>query len=710
MLSKSVRKRIHRQRILRRWRLPLGLYRAPRLTINQILAWADDWFARRGKWPFSNSGVIPGTLGDTWARVETALRKGHRGLPGKQSLGRLLAERRNAQRTFLAGELTEEDILEWADNWKERTGDWPYARSGSLPGRRAETWKKIDSALRLGLRGLRGGSSLAQFLYRERSVERMQLRPRLTISQIFSWADKHKRRTGNWPTSESGVLADAPRENWRIIDDALRSGRRGLRGGSSLAQLLAKGRGVRNLAQLTPYRLEQILRWVDAWHKHTGRWPHKYSGAIPQAPGETWMAVDAALHYGHRGLPGGSSLVRLLAKYHGVPNPKALPRFSISKILRWANAHHARTGRWPSGRTGHVTESPRDSWKAIDYALAEGYRGVGPGKTLALVLSEHRGVRNRRRLPPLTIRQILRWVQAHRRRTGRWPTAQSGLIPDSGGESWLALHHALVSGRRGLDRRMTLAQFLAAHYPDFPFRELPDLTINEILRWAKAHKHRTGRWPTVRSGKIPESPGDSWHKVDGALINGRRGVGPGCTLAELLAAPDAVCRSLAKRRPPRATARRGKGLPKLTISQILKWGDPYHRRTGRWPEPRSGPIEHSDGETWAGVSSALYKGRRGVGPHLTLPRLFALYRDERKKRPLLSLPQILEWARSYRERKGRWPRPRANVIAGSGGETWVGVDQALRHGRRGLPAGWSLATLIAEHDNGASSRNMAQVF
>jgi hypothetical protein len=41
----------------------------PPLTIDQILSWADDWFAAHSRWPNVNSGLIPGTIDDTWARI-----------------------------------------------------------------------------------------------------------------------------------------------------------------------------------------------------------------------------------------------------------------------------------------------------------------------------------------------------------------------------------------------------------------------------------------------------------------------------------------------------------------------------------------------------------------------------------------------------------------------------------------------------------------
>lgn len=63
--------------------------RRAELTIKQILAWADDYFAERGRWPETNSGRLRGT-DEKWVNIDQALRKGLRGLQRGQSLARLL--------------------------------------------------------------------------------------------------------------------------------------------------------------------------------------------------------------------------------------------------------------------------------------------------------------------------------------------------------------------------------------------------------------------------------------------------------------------------------------------------------------------------------------------------------------------------------------------------------------------------------------------
>jgi hypothetical protein len=132
---------------------------------------------------------------------------------------------------------------------------------------------------------------------------------------MLAWADAHRHRTGNWPTRQSGPVREAPGETWAAVDAALRNGNRGLKGGSSLARFLARHRGARNHLALPPLRIRRILGWANAHRRRTGQWPTANSNPIPEAPSETWSAVDAALRKGNRGLEGGSSLARILAQH-----------------------------------------------------------------------------------------------------------------------------------------------------------------------------------------------------------------------------------------------------------------------------------------------------------------------------------------------------------------------------------------------------------
>ncbi len=242
------------------------------------------------------------------------------------------------------------------------------------------------------------------------------------------------------------------------MNDALRSGHRGLSGGSSLPQLLEAERRVRNRAAVPPLTRDQILAWADAHHTRTGRWPTITSDPVEGVPGETWSAVNAALSIGNRGLPGGESLARLLTEHRGTRNHVTLPPFTIEQILGWADAHHTRTGAWPTVKGGPIPEAPGETWTTVESALTQGLPNLSGGDSLARLLARHRGTRNPAAVPTLSVEQIRGWVRAHFRRMGRWPRRNDGPILEAPGETWAAVYQALYSGRRGLPRGVSLAQ------------------------------------------------------------------------------------------------------------------------------------------------------------------------------------------------------------------------------------------------------------
>lgn len=286
-------------------------------------------------------------------------------------------------------------------------------------------------------------------------------KPPLSIKQILAWADEHFRLTGAWPQRQSGRIRGTHEENWMSVQNALYYGQRGLPGSDSLAKLLSRERGVRNQAALPRLGFAEILRWADAHFARTGEWPHIKSGSIADSPGETWNAVHAALSHGGRGLPGGSSLARLLRQRRGVGRVISLQPVTTAQILAWADAHHARYGCWPKIYSGEIREAAPLTWQAVSIALRAGGHALPGGSSLALLLKEQRQSRSRAYAPRLTQRQIVAWADAHHRRHGRWPSSLSGAVQDAPGETWNAINMALRHGLRGLSGGGSLARLLA---------------------------------------------------------------------------------------------------------------------------------------------------------------------------------------------------------------------------------------------------------
>lgn len=528
-------------------------------------------------------------------------------------------------------------------------------------------------------------------------------RPDLTTDQILAWADQFEVRFGRWPMKTDGRrgLTDT---TWSAVDACLKNGSRGLPGGSTLAKLLLEHRGRRHKGLLPPLTPDLVLTWADEHHARTGDWPTQYSGSVAVAPGETWSGVQCALNEGCRTLPGGSSIAQLLEAHRGVRNHYNLPPLTPELILGWADAHHARTGRWPrkDKDTGPIPDAPDENWAAVDQALLVGVRGLPGGSSLARLLDAERGVRNPAAVPKLEHWEILVWADHHFDRTGRWPTANSGAIPDAPGEVWSAVDAALTAGTRGLPGNDSLARLLARRRGKRNSANLSPLTPELILGWADAHHARTGEWPHRGSGAVADAPGETWQAIVSALHNGRRGLPGGSSLARLLDAERGVAsmgQPGTKSVRPETAFRNPAAVPKLTVETILVWADAHHQRTGEWPKPHSGPIPEAPGEHWSAVAAAVGTNSRGLTCGGSLAQLLAAHRGVRNHMalPPFSVEQILNWADAHHARTGEWPTRQAGEIPDAPDETWGAVEQALSLGLRGLPGGDSLAKLLARH-------------
>ncbi len=229
---------------------------------------------------------------------------------------------------------------------------------------------------------------------------------------------------------------------------------------------------------------QEVLAWADAFFARTGDWPNPESGPIPEAPGETWLLVAAALGLGRRGFPRGGSIPRLLDEHRGRYN-RADKKFSVDQILAWADAWFARTGDWPYARSGKIPGSGGVTWLIVDDAIRHG-RGMLPGgSSLAHFLASQRGVV---RHTPLTEDQILAWADAHHRQAGKWPTHESGPITEAPDDTWYAINAALRKGLRGLPGGSSVTQLLVTRRQLRSKHYSPRLTIPQVLAWADAFR------------------------------------------------------------------------------------------------------------------------------------------------------------------------------------------------------------------------------
>jgi hypothetical protein len=673
--------------------------RPPDLTIEQVLASADAYHETHGAWPQPRTGgPIPGARGLTWSSIHTFLATGRRGLPGKTTLARFLMQHRGPNARNKPPELSMEKILSWADGYHEAHDRWPRTQSGKVAGTDSETWFNISAALGYGSRGLPGGSSLSRLLAEHRGVHNPAAARNLTIDEILDWADAHQRETGRWPTIRSGAVVGTKGERWSAIDFALRKGLRGLPSGGALYRLLDEHCPERR-GMLT---IEQIQAWGEAHRAATGRWPNLRSGSVIGAPGETWRNINRCLYRGNRGLPGGMTQTEVFGRTVRRRPAEGWVRLTIPEILTWADAHHRATGRWPSSRAGTVHAAPFPlTWRAVEVALAAGCRGRRGGQTLSRLLHKERGYepkmnaeavrvqkekarrvmaerQGRDSRQTLSVPRILAAADAHRQATGLWPNIRSGPIAGLPGETWSTVDRALRLGRRGLPGGISLARQLAQQRGR-RMHGLCELSVEMILGWADAYQQAHGRWQDETSGLIEGAPPETWSRINGTLQNGVRGLPGGSSLRRLLHLHRGA---------------RYLGMePDLRPEQIAAWAAAHHAATGQWPSVKSGRVAAAPEESWARIDHALRLGRRGLPRGSTLARLMAEHLPGYAR--TLTLEQIVAWGEAHHAAHGRWPTACSGAIIGEPGEKWPNIEQALRSGGRGLPAGLTLKKLFA---------------
>jgi hypothetical protein len=398
--------------------------------------------------------------------------------------------------------------------------------------------------------------------------------PPLTFTKILQWADAHHERHDTWPSLSSGPIPEAPGETWVCVEIALRTCARGLARGTTLKRLLRQQRGARYARRTPLFTIERILAWADAHHARTGNWPLRRSGSIPESPGDNWRTVDKALSTGWRGLPGGSSLPRVLFEHRALWHRDCPPNLTIPQILGWAHTFHARTGEWPTFNSGPVDDAPGETWRGIDRALRSGGRGLLRQSSLTLLGGQKYQRRSKRRTNRLSIPKILAWAEAHYERHGSWPTRSSGPIPGVPAETWMSVCQSLSAGHRGLPGGTTLARLLHIERNSPRIRKSVPFTEAGILAWADVHRSRTGKWPRPSSGAILDSPGDTWMKVSTALRNGNRGLPGGSSIAKLLAEQRGCQKPGPMPSPTRRIVRkaRRRAIPAMAVSSTKQLG------------------------------------------------------------------------------------------------------------------------------------------
>ena len=358
----------------------------------------------------------------------------------------------------------------------------------------------------------------------------------LTIEQILEWIKSYRDENNCFPSKGSGAIKKTNGETWSGINAALRSGSRGLKKGSSLAHLKKQFFGVISHLERRSLSIVEILDWACEHKKRTGVWPRRDSGIITASgeEKERWSAIDTALKAGLRGLAGKDSLVKLLDRNFSAPNKRNKKVLTENLILKWADEHMTKTGKWPSADSGKIgLHSAFITWGTVNSYLVKGYRGLAGGSSLADLLLRKRNVRKYTSLHRFDLRTISMWIENFYEKYGRWPSAESGTIKESNNTTWRAVDAALTVGCRGLTGGSSLANYIKEVFDVRKKTKKREIKITDIHLYVQSYHKEHSKWPSSLSGNVKNTD-LTWSIIDSALRRGNRGLKGGSSLAIFL--------------------------------------------------------------------------------------------------------------------------------------------------------------------------------
>lgn len=636
------------------------------LSEKKIMHWAKVHKRKHGSWPTRASGLIdhPSAKPDTWGDIDAALMLGQRGL--SQDVTTLEAFLDSYVEVEVE-DLSEQKLMEWANWHRKLHGEYPTVTTlGAVPGSPEDTWKSLDFALERGLRGLpkrKPKDSLYWFLQRKvGSMLATRKATPVSESLIAQWAQQYVAEHGHLPTAESGQVPGVT-ITWEEISLALEHGTRGLAGGRSLesfvkdlaialpqtsmesevvegalvssigeegseqevapAQAVAEVSPLENVesslsaavtepAQMEPPTEDSLvgaavssvdLEAESASEENQGAAANAVT--VSEEPSAVASDAPAAVEAQEPTVTRAAGRRRKQEQHDLFAGEAPIiiqKTFSREELSQWITSHYAFFRELPNAKCGKIGASGnRFTWQEVQSILMHGWEDVPAGTTLSVYLKKYRFSHI-----PLTVDQVLHWIDDYRLYAGEFPEARGvEMILGANGETWKDIDRALREGQRGLpsgSEACTLAEFIRRHRlsEDKPKRENPvlaNLNKDAIVAWAREFDRAFGRLPRATDGAIPGTD-ETWAGINAAMSDGTRGFEGGLTLRQFLGQYFDTTPRVGRPKNPNKVINR---------ANILHWIEEYREEHGVFPEIGSGKIRNTP-FSWRVIASTLAKG------------------------------------------------------------------------------------------------------
>lgn len=280
-----------------------------------------EWHRERGMWPSKSTKGRCDRLRVSWGTIhDNLVKKG-------TSLAAVVARLSNQSYRKKNWTITELERLVLSHY--ERCGEWPSLATQGFAPETTMSWTAISERLR------NNGSSLAMIV--AKLANTTYKHEEFTMRQFEEMITEEHERSGNWPTDNSKGYAPGTTLSWCAVGVRLR------KLGTTLSCVVDRLSGRTPLRQKLSEQL--IEKWVIDWMRHTGMEPGpKTEGTIP-GTSLSWANINDNLKYGKRGLPGGDSLTKMVARIKARKIKKTTKKSSGSMAEKQAPRNHNRRPR-----------------------------------------------------------------------------------------------------------------------------------------------------------------------------------------------------------------------------------------------------------------------------------------------------------------------------------------------------------------------------
>jgi hypothetical protein len=372
-----------------------------------------------------------------------------------------------------------------------------------------------------------------------------------------------------------------------------------------------------------------------------------------------------------------------------------LSRTPLTKdlIIDWVHQHISKYNKKPRMLSGKIefASGPYKgiTWSAVNSALWKGGRGLVGGSSLANLIAEEFGIKNKMNLPPLTEKIICDWVGKFIEKNKRKPTKSDGIIEFANneykGETWKTINFSLLRGTRGLRGGSSLAKLIQQKFGIRDYCNPPKLSLEMIREWIQKYiiKHNTK--PTAKSGIVEfaedEYKGITWAAIADAMSNGRRGLTGKLSLAQYIEDEFKISNHCACK--------------PLTDVVICDWIKKFIDKYKRKPTQNDEIIEFAGTEyndiRWNTLNTMLWGGGRSLPGGSSLAQFINTHFgiQNRNFPSILNSKLVYTWIEAYITKFGEKPTKTSGIVEFAEGEhkgiTWSTIDCTFKRGKRGLP-------------------------